>query len=439
MILLLTDDQRYDALGAVGDSFARTPNLDRLASQGIVFANAFCTTSICPTSRASFLTGQLGRRHGVEDFSTPLSEAQLGASWHGVLSERGYRSAFVGKWGLGGHLPAERYDFWRAFAGQGRYLRRGGKKRPIDPPDRADYLSAASGRHLTARLADDAVQFVQSTDEPFFLQISFKAPHAQDEDPVPFPAAPRFASLYWGLPIPEPPASASEFDNLPSFLKGSEGRSRWEQRFGTPRLREQSIRGYYGLIAGVDDGVGRLLDALERRGLLSRTVILFSSDNGLLFGEHGLSGKWLPYEESMRIPLIVYDPRLPEERTGAVLQQLVLNIDVAPTILDLAGTETPRSMQGASLRPLLLGRGTPWRDEWFYEYRHANPRIPASEAVRTERWKLVRYLLPESPYEQLFDLREDPFELENLASGSEQTRKLTEMRARLERLAAAAR
>lgn len=194
VVLLLTDDQRFDALGVAGNPLASTPNLDALAGRGVLFKNAFCTSSICPTSRASFLTGQYASRHGVEDFGTGLLASQLAASWRGALLGRGYSGGFVGKWGLGGQLPAESYRFWRGFAGQGRYFRQPDGKRATGGDNEPEYLESPSGAHLTRRLGDAAVGFLGSIDltEAFFLQLSFKAPHGQDEARPEYPYDPRF-------------------------------------------------------------------------------------------------------------------------------------------------------------------------------------------------------------------------------------------------------
>lgn len=403
-LVIVTDDQRWDTLGAVGNHRIRTPNLDRLAREGVLFDNAFVTTSICATSRASILTGQYARRHGIWDFQATLSEDQLARTYPGVLKNAGYYLGFIGKWGVG-QPPAGIFDFDRAFPGQGQYF----------------LTVAGKGRHLTSVLADQAIEFLGSTNEerPFCLSISFKAPHVQDSYDIsrePFPFDPKFASLYRDAIIPEAEtADPRYFARLPRFLQDSEGRLRWAIRFWGPTRYQDSVKGYYRLISGVDEAVGRIIGELERRNLLQRTVVLFTSDNGFFLGEHGLAGKWLPYEESIRVPFLIRDPRRPEAG-GSRESKIVLNIDLAPTLLELAGLATPVSMQGLSLLPILRGETADWREEFFYEHLFQHERIPVVEAVRSRRWKYVRYTATDPVHEELYDLEKDPLEQNDLLS-----------------------
>jgi len=428
LIFLLTDDQRFDALGSMGNRIIQTPRLDRLAAAGVVFDNAFCTTSICATSRASFLTGQYAVRHGIDDFATPLSAEQFEQTFPALLRGAGYRTAFVGKWGLGGPLPRERYDFFDGFSGQGRYF------------DKED------PHHLTDKLAQRALRFLDTCEggQPFCLQVSFKAAHCQDGAAWQFQHAPRFQSTYADVTIPLPVTATSEdFAALPEFLQNSEARHRWQVRFADEAMFQKSVKDYYRLITGVDEAVGRLVEKLRQRRLADNTVIVFTSDNGFYLGEHGLAGKWFMHEESIRLPLLVFDPRLPAERRGARVDRMALNIDVAPTLLDLAGVEVPETVQGRSLAPLLSGEAPAWRGEFFYEHRFRHAGIPRNEGVRGERFKYVRYLdqpaaNAEHPYEELFDLQSDPHERQNLAARPEHSAELAEMRERWRDLRAAA-
>lgn len=439
ILLLLADDHRFDALGVAGNGILETPHLDRLAEDGVRFTNAFCTTSICPTSRATFLTGQHVARHGIVNFSTGLSEAQLKNTWPGVLQTVGYRSAFVGKWGLGGHLPQAKFDYFHGFAGQGRYIRLGERLTPSDVDGPPDYFDAACGEHLTVCHGAVASRVLESISEPFFLQLSFKAPHVQDGE-TPFAYDPRFSELYEDVTIPAPiSATESAFARLPEALQRSEGRLRWHQRFATEEQQLTSVRGYWRLINGIDEVVGRLRAVLKRLGLADRTVIVYSSDNGFFLGEHGLAGKWFPHEESIRIPLLIFDPRLPHSRRGTVVEEMVLNIDVAPTLIEYGGADVPAVVQGRSLRPLLAGDPIGWRQDWYYEHPLNHPRIPRSEALRTERWKLARYFVEDGTVEQLFDLETDPHELVDLARDPRFADRLAALRTRLEQLRTAAR
>ncbi|HXT22219.1 MAG TPA: sulfatase/phosphatase domain-containing protein, partial [Thermoanaerobaculia bacterium] len=200
------------------------------------------------------------------------------------------------------------------------------------------------------------------------------------------------------------------WEALPEFLRNSEGRTRWYDQFATPQMAQKSLKDYYRLITGMDRAVGEIVAALEERGLAERTLIVFTSDNGLLLGEHGLTGKWLMYEESIRTPLFVVWPGLPASRRGGRAGGLALNVDIAPTLLDAAGLRPPSAMQGKSLRPLVFNQKVPWRNEWFFEHHLVWNGIPMSEGVRRTRWKYVRYIEQSPVYEQLFDLEADPYE-----------------------------
>jgi arylsulfatase A-like enzyme len=222
IILLLTDDQRWDTLGCMGNPIIQTPQLDALAAGGVLFLNNFCTTSICAVSRATFITGQYARRHGIHDFAAELTDEAFAQTYPALLRAAGYWTGFIGKWGIGRSLPADRFDYFEGFAGQGKYFHE------------------VNGQtvHLTRLMADQAIEFLRTRppDRPFCLSISFKAPHVFDPDVVnPFQYDPAFEGLYSQDEIPPPPKSAPEhFESLPEFTRKSEGRTRWEQRFDTP-------------------------------------------------------------------------------------------------------------------------------------------------------------------------------------------------------------
>lgn len=418
LVLFVTDDQRWDGMGCMGNSLIRTPHQDRLASEGVLFTNNFVTTSICMTSRATIFTGLYARSHTIDSFSQPLSESLFPNIYPMLLRKAGYRTGFVGKWGLGGPLPKEQFDMFEGFPGQG------------------EYFHEINGQtvHLTKIMTENAIRFLRgcTSTQPFCLSVSFKAPHVQDGHPKPFRYDPAFESLYQDVDIPSPKTAAPKyFDLLPAFIRQSEGRTRWERRFSTPELFQESVKGYYRLIAGVDEAVGRMMDLLDELGYSDDTVILFTADNGFFLGEHGLAGKWLMHEESIRTPLIIWDPRLPERMRGRRLSEMTLNIDIAPTLLALAGVEIPPFMQGRNLVPLLGGESVPWRKEWFYEHLYGHSgEIPMSEGVRTERWKYIRYVDQEPIYEQLYDLKNDPFEEKDLAQVPAQRKTLERMRVR---------
>jgi len=426
IVLLVVDDLRYDTLGYAGNAVVKTPNVDRLARDGVSFSNTFCTTSICATSRATILTGQYARRHGIHEFRTPLSEAAFARTFPALLRAAGYRTGFVGKWGIGGALPRSEYDFFKGFSGQGRYFQKG------------------RAQHLTRVLESQSLEFLEGCDEgkPFCLQISFKAAHCQDGDAWPFQPDSKYEQLYSDGSAPVPEIATDEiFRTLPEFLRDSEARRRWHVRFKTPELYQKSVKDYYRLITGVDEALGKLVAKLESKGLAGNTVIVFTSDNGFYLGERGLAGKWFMHEESIRLPLVIHDPRAPRSRRGVEVTEMALTVDLAPTLAALAGAPTPKSMQGRSLVPLLRGEDPEWRDGWFYEHLFRHKRIPRSEGVRTATWKYVNFLDMPAPrndegqplgtsYEQLYDLAGDPSELRNLAYDPKHRGDLERLRAR---------
>lgn len=217
---------------------------------------------------------------------------------------------------------------------------------------------------------------------------------------------------------------------LPAFLRDDyEGRIRWERRFGTEELYQESVKRYYRLISGVDAQVGRIMEALRERGWDDNTIVIYTGDNGFFLGEWGWAGKWLMHEESIRTPLIIRDPRRPETH-GSRLSQQALNIDIAPTIVEMAGIEPPVAMQGRSLVPLVEGRSPEWRTEWFYEHLFEHKTIPKTEGVRGERWKYTRYIETDSIFEELYDLEGDPREQVNLAQATGASDSLAAMRER---------
>lgn len=429
LIVLVTDDQRWDAVGVYGNRAIATPELDRLAAEGVAFRHAFVTTAICMTSRASILLGEYAARHRVWRFDTDLTDVQLAESYPGRLRRAGYRIGFIGKWGVG-RPPRDYFDYDRTFPGQGSYFVEVNGER----------------RHLTSVMGDQALEFLDGArpGEPFCLSISFKAPHVDDSvvsvHGQPFPYDPELGRLYADEPVPVPGLAAPQyFERLPEFLQDSEARARWAVRFWGPQRYQFTVKAYYRLVSGVDVVVGRIRERLEAMGLAENTVIVFTSDNGFYLGEYGLAGKWFPHDLSMRVPLIVLDPRLPAALRGGWREELALNIDLAPTLMEWAGLPAGPGMQGSSLVPLLEGEGTAWREAFFYEHLFEHPRLPRSEAVRTHRWKYMVYVDVDPPHEELYDLERDPNEAWNLAGEPAYAGVLGELRAQRERLRAAAR
>ncbi|MFP6584565.1 MAG: sulfatase [Candidatus Hydrogenedentota bacterium] len=418
IIVLVSDDQRWDAMGAAGNTIIQTPNMDKLAAGGVRFRNAFCTTSICCASRASLLTGMYASTHGIEDFATPLPDALFAKSYPALLREAGYHTGFVGKWGVGNKLPKEQFDFFKGFGGQGKFFNE------VD----------GETVHMTSLIGGDAVEYLstRSDDQPFCLSVSFKAPHVQDQDPKQFLPDPVFDDLYVDdtMPVAET-ANEKFYESQPELVRNTEARVRWKKRFSNPEHHQTSVKNYYRLVTGIDTAIGRMLDELDRKGLSDNTVILFLSDHGFFLGERGLAGKWYMYEESIRIPFILYDPRVASKDRQPMSDATVLTIDLAPTITALAGIDAPAEMQGRNLRPLLNAEPDSWRDTWFYEHHFARERenfIPASEGIRTRDWKYIRWVDADPVLEELYHVSKDPLEKHNLADDPKQSDMLARMR-----------
>ena len=411
LLVLVTDDQRFDMLGKLTPHLV-TPEMDRLAAEGTHFRNAFVTTSICAASRASMLTGLHELTHGYTFGTPPLAERLVAESYPVLLRAAGYRTGHIGK--LGVNLPE------------------GSLERMFDrfEPFAAPYWKTVTNedgeeerRHLTDLTGDRAVEFLRTEDErPFCLTIGFNAPHADDPAPEQYFWPPSADGLYEDLVPPLPPSSEPEFyERLHPYLKdGTMNRDRWKWRFDDEAKRRAMTRGYYRMISGVDHVIGRLRRVLEETGKAENTVILFVGDNGYFLGERGYAGKWLPHEPSLRVPLIVSDPRVTPVHRGREVEAMALNIDLPATILRLAGLELPTDMQGRSLLPFVYGEPVAeWRTEFFVEHRMEHPRIRKHEGVRTERFKYTRYYEAEPVLEELYDLLEDPLETRNLIDDPE--------------------
>lgn len=419
-VFFLCDDQPYNGMSCTGNPVLQTPNLDRLAAQGVLFEKAFVTTAICCSSRASILTGQHMRRHGIEDFKRPLSAAQWRQTFPALLRAAGYRTAYCGKYAIGQPfvdrelaLPADQFDLWYGF------------------PQSIAFKQVIDGkpRYLTTVMTEKAVDFIKQTkpDQPFCLIMAFKEPHGPRNY-----FDPEFKDPLAGKTIPRPSNLTHEsFGRLPELVRrGLNANSNWLEK---PQTFQTDLHEEYALIARADAAIGQICDALKAQGLDENTVIIHTSDNGSMDGAHGLEGKWLMYEESIRVPLIIRDPRLSSATRGR-RQQMALNIDLAPTILAMAGLKVPQVMQGMDLQPVLKDATAKSREDWYYEHVFSTGPgqrpIPKTEGVRTERWKYIRYTEPGPPLEQLFDLAADPMEENDLARNAANVKTLTALRAR---------
>lgn len=393
-VFLYSDDQRHDALGVVqkeqGEKarfpWFQTPNMDRIAREGFRFRNAFVVTALCSPSRACFLTGQYIHKHGIVNNRTPFPQTAI--THASELKKAGYTTGYAGKFHMGmqsGQRPG--FDWSASFVGQGIYF---------DCPVEVNGVKQETQGWIDDVTTGMAIDFIKKNqDQPFLLCLGFKAPHG------PYQPATRHEKDFEGKTALKTP----NFDLLPPFPVPMPRPPKQEG----PQVNANL--GYFRMIAGVDENVGRVLKALDELKLADNTVVVYSSDNGYYLGEHTLGDKRSAYEESLRIPLLVRYPKLGQ---GKTLDQMALNIDLAPTLLDFAGVAIPSSMQGKSWKPLLEGKAAPWRTAWFYEYfREAAFFTPTVTAVRTETAKLVKY--PGNPqWNELFDLGKDPYETKNL-------------------------
>ena len=420
VVVLVIDDTRWDSVGAAGNRIVRTPHLDRLAAEGVHFTQARVTTSICMTSRASLLTGQYMSRHGIDRFGKPLPPEAFAKTYPGMLRAGGYWTGYVGKYDVGAPRPAD-FDFVRAYHGE-------------------HWLTTANGErvHVTEQNARDSLEFLRTRprERPFLLSVGYFAAHAQDKAKEQYLPQDWSAASYEGARVPPSPLGNPKFlTALPPFLssESNEGRVRYHWRFDTPESYQAYMIRYYRLITEVDAAVGRLIDELKAQKVYDNTLMVFIGDNGYFHADRGLADKWYPYEQALRVPLIVRDPRLSERQRGTKKDQVTLNIDVAPTVLSAVGVDVPEVMQGRDLGPLYLSRSSPaWRNEFFYEHPTitSRDRIPSSQGVIRQDWKYIYW--PEFQYEQLFDLKKDPQEFRNLAAEGSQADRLTAMRKKLE-------
>ncbi len=472
IIFLLTDDQRADALGIAGHAVLRTPHIDQLARDGVRFTEAHVVAPVCMPSRTSFMNGQYERVHQI-GFSSPnvLSETQWANTYPVLLRRSGYHVGFVGKIGLQQYAfrgrPLDQFDFWRGHDDWARFW-----------PKNFEHLSIyhdAPGDIITPITSDGIERFLDGAPEnkPFMLSVSFSAPHGSisgsmlhpDEEGLtrmttPANTHPRlrdhpvYGNLYRDSNI-QPPGTFRDdtSKHIPLDIHPREGRMKtYSYSYaGEAVLREHQVR-YLQLVHGIDIAVGKLRESLSRRGLAENTIIVFSSDHGLLMGEYAMGGKSLLYDLTTRVPLIVFDPRATIDEHGREIDELVLSIDVPATIAAYGGLEVPASMQGRDLRPLMEDPEVRWRDDIFLESLFLLRTGPFMEAVRTKDWKYVRYFRSEASsysendvdfagrepdFEQLFDLRNDPGEVRNVVAEEPNSDRVAAFRKRCKDLSAA--
>jgi N-acetylglucosamine-6-sulfatase len=435
ILLIVVDDLRFDDIGAAGHPFARTPHTDRLAREGARFLNFFATTPLCSPSRANILTGQYTRHHGILDNTDRSARSHALATFPRALQAAGYETGFIGKWHMGNDdTPRPGFDHWVAMRGQGE---------AIDPLLYENGKSAKVPGYVTDILTERSLAFLErARDKPFFLMLSHKALHPNviqraDGSVVSigeggFIPADRHRALYANEPLPR----------RRNYGVPPRGKPALERRIGDlpplgPKTAtdDETIRDRLRMYAAVDEGLGRVLDALQKRAALDDTVVLLIGDNGFFYGEHGLSEeRRLAYEESIRLPLLVRYPK--RVRAGSTPKQMALTIDLAPTLLELAGAAPAKDIDGRSLVPLLGGAARNWRTSFLIEYTSdiVFPRIQRMgyDAVRTERYKYIRYR--ELPgMDELYDLQTDPYELHNLVASASHAKERARMLRELDR------
>ena len=425
IIFILTDDQRFNAIGYAGNTQIQTPEMDKLAREGVFFRNAFSSTPISAASRASIITGLQERTHKYTFQTGPIREEYMREAYPRVLREAGYYTGFYGKFGV-------KYDHLdRLFDVSEDYDRNTKYK------DRRGYFYKTLGKdtvHLTRYTGEKAIQFIKNApaDKPFCLQISFSAPHAHDPAPGQYFYDESTASLYKDITIPDPDLKEDKyFDALPEGVRKGFNRERWTWRFDTPEKYQTMMKAYYRMISGVDLEIGKIRQELKDRGVDKNTVIILMGDNGYFLGERQLADKWLMYDLSIRIPLMIYDPRVNKHED---IDAMALNLDVPSTIADLAGVAQPESWHGKSLVPIVDGdKNYVPHDTILIEHIWEFESIPPSEGVRTAEWKYFHYVNDKS-IEELYHLTADPREIDNLAGKKNYQKELIALRSKCDQL-----
>ncbi|WP_340104743.1 sulfatase family protein [Rhodohalobacter sp. 8-1] len=427
VIFILADDHRYDYMSFHPNSpdFLETPAMDRMAEEGAHLANAFVSTSLCSPSRASILTGQYPFRHGVVDNHNIMPEgtAMIGES----LQQAGYQTGYFGKWHIGGDHdnPKPGFDRWVSFRGQGVYYN---PTLNIDG-ERDDYEG-----YITDILTDYTIDWLDEIDrdQPFFAYLSHKAVHAE------FEPSQRHEGEYADAYIPQPQSMKnieSNYEGKPDWVR--EQRYSWHgvdymyhNRDDHPKHLDEIITRYSESLLAVDESVARVIEYLENEGLAEETLVIYMGDNGFMLGEHGLIDKRQAYEESMRVPMLAWAPGMIEP--GTVIEENVMNIDMSPTWLDLAGGSMPEdhALDGQSFLPLLRGEQIDdWRSTFVYQYfwEHSFPHTPTTYAIRGDRYKYIYYHGVWDKNE-LYDLETDPNEMHNLIDVPEHQERVQQMR-----------
>jgi N-acetylglucosamine-6-sulfatase len=418
IVVILVDDMRWDEYGAFGHAYIKTPNIDRIAKEGASFVNAFCTTPLCSPSRANFLTGLYAHNNGIVDNTARDKQSHELKTFPRLLDSAGYETAFIGKWHMGNDdSKRPGWDFWVSLKGQGE---------ATDPNLNINGEQRQVKGYVTDILTDQALGFVQTKrDQPFLLYLSHKALHPnlvqRNDGSVAnigeggFVPADRHKGMYGSAVFTRRPNNAVPPTDKPALMRKIGDLPPLGKETATS---EQTIRERSEMLMAVDESLGKIVNTLKELGALDNTIIVFTSDHGYWYGEHGLNDeRRLAYEESIRIPMLVRFP--PLIKAGSTIKHLVQSIDLAPTLLDLTGVRTSQQFDGSSMVPLLTDRVAPWRSSILIEYYSDTvfPRVykMGYKAVRTERYKFIRYEELEG-MDELYDLKTDPYELNNLIS-----------------------
>lgn len=417
IVLIMADSHRGEALGINGHPFVQTPHLDQLAKEGILFTNAYVTTAICAVSRASILSGQHRARHKINDFTTGFSDQALWNTYPGVLKRAGYKTAQIGFLGVGKEPLTKLFDLWDA---------------------QIPWMTG-DGLHQTDNITKKALEYLdqQRTSRPFYLALSFNAAHevdGQNGNPATYLVQEQYKDLYRGLRMPVPTTAAPQYWNsFPDFFRTDKNiaRGRWNGLFSTPELYQENVKNYYRLVTGVDEAVGKVVAKIRALNLDDNTIVIYTSDHGFSLGEHGLMGKWYGFEKGIHVPLIINDLRTKAKSHNIRAEQLALNIDIAPTILSMAGFPIPAVMQGVDLLQVIQKK-QPERKYFFYEHTvFASPMLPKVEGLISPDFKYFNYT--EHHFESLYDTRRDPEETQDIARDERYKKKLTAVRALYER------
>ncbi|MGC6464747.1 MAG: sulfatase [Akkermansiaceae bacterium] len=439
VVFILTDDQRSDALSCMGHPHLKTPHIDRLAKEGVLFKNHFCTTSLCSPSRASILGGLYAHTHGVVNNFTDYPRDL--PTFPRQLQGAGYSTAYIGKWHMGEDDDSKRpgFDHFVTHRGQGKYFdtefRANDGERKVVP----GYYTT-----VVTDMAIDWMEEQEDSDKPFLLMLGHKAPHS-----FYFPE-PKYEKAFDHVRVPYP-QTAFQLNDKPKWIK--QRLSTWHGIYGPlfdwrkefPDTSaagmlhfENMVRAYWGTLLSVDDSVGRIYDYLQRSGQLDNTLFIFTSDNGLLEGEHGMVDKRTGHEPSLRIPLVVRYPELVSPKFPKVIEAQTLTLDFAASILEICEAPPLEKTQGKSWKKLITTGDPEWRTSWYYEYNYEKqfPYTPNVRALRTDEWKYIRYPhgdgSPDKHMAELYNLKNDPGETKNLIKDERYQELVEKLRKELE-------